>query len=155
MNRWAIPKPMPWVPPVMAATLPSKRFDTSRASISTAGSQKGTPIRVTLGCCGSVSGAEKKEPAGAPPISAKIRNQFVVFASDGVRSGLRRFFLCFGSADCKGVTGALFVSADSAGVRGRVKENGGGDLGRKEATLGVSVRVANNGPMPASVRKSG
>src|SRR6267154_6734825 len=26
------------------------------------------------------------------PISAKIRNQFVVFFSDGVRSGLRRFW---------------------------------------------------------------
>jgi hypothetical protein len=28
---------------------------------------------------------------GVYPISAKIRNQFVVFFSDGVRSGLRRF----------------------------------------------------------------
>jgi hypothetical protein len=38
-------KPMPWFPPVMAATLPSKRFDTGHASIFTRTFPKGNAQR--------------------------------------------------------------------------------------------------------------
>src|SRR5437667_11396428 len=42
-------------------------------------------------CRNRLKNKERRGPPRAPPISAKIRNQFVVFVCDGVRSGLRRF----------------------------------------------------------------
>src|SRR6266403_3847603 len=46
-------------------------------------------ISFVFKCCHTLW--QKPPGVGVPPISAKIINQFVVFVSDGVRSGLRRF----------------------------------------------------------------
>src|SRR4029077_10735221 len=72
MNRCAIPSPMPWFPPVIAATLPSKRFDTSPASISTSTFFKRKRATVTLGCCGPVLGTPEKTAPWPATFLAKM-----------------------------------------------------------------------------------
>src|SRR6266478_10111811 len=67
---------MPWLPPVIATTFPSSRLATIVSS------------RVARECDAAGWLLFREEEY---TISAKIRNQSVVFVSDGVRSGLRRF----------------------------------------------------------------